>query len=131
MDDSKKGGGADQNRTGDRGFADRSLSHLGTAPQQVNGFLVYNEKPPLSRDGNSAVSPVDRACRPQPGSLDPAERDFRTHSKRVYTIPPTSIEMLVGGILLHAFIPSSGISRGPLPGGYPSGDRRVERVALS
>ncbi len=24
--------GADQNRTGDRGFADRSLSHLGTAP---------------------------------------------------------------------------------------------------
>lgn len=28
----QKRGGADQNRTGDRGFADRSLSHLGTAP---------------------------------------------------------------------------------------------------
>lgn len=34
-------GGADRNRTGDRGFADRSLSHLGTAPSGI-GIIQHS-----------------------------------------------------------------------------------------
>lgn len=40
-------GGADQNRTGDNGFADRSLSHLGTAPGWIQpaGVRTANAGP--------------------------------------------------------------------------------------